>query len=271
MIKRPKIRILLLIIAVVSLQAALGSVELDPAVGHLVIPDTTVSTVHPDTLIVESFEQYLLPVRIYGGDSVSAISLRLNIPKTFLVADSLLVNRDATGYLTNITESVVILAWSSVNPLILPDGDTLVSLLVSTLDLESLEYPILIEADPATEFADPSAGIIDSVILSIPALRLPVVDPPDTTSGTTVRVLPNPFKEKAEVEFYLDNESRVIISLYNDAGQFVFAFPDQFYAKGLHHQILHTADMPGIVLFLRFEADDGNKVTTRVIKLLPLR
>jgi hypothetical protein len=266
-----KFKILLLFLTLLWLHPAQGSLLQVGSNDFMALPDTTVSTAHPDTLIVGSFEQYLLPVRISGADLVSAISLRLNIPKAFVAADSLLVKSGVTGYLTSITDSVVILAWSSVNPLVLIDGDTLVSLLISTLDLEGLDNPILIEADPATEFADPQAMIIDSVILSIPAMRLPVIDPPDTTSGTTVRVLPNPFKDQAKVEFYLNRESRVRISLFNDAGLLVFAFPDQVCLKGLHNQILHTADLPGNILFLRFEADDGENTTTRVIKLLPLR
>ncbi len=133
-----KFKILLLFLTLLWLHPAQGSLLQVGSNDFMALPDTTVSTAHPDTLIVGSFEQYLLPVRISGADLVSAISLRLNIPKAFVAADSLLVKSGVTGYLTSITDSVVILAWSSVNPLVLIDGDTLVSLLISTLDLEGL-------------------------------------------------------------------------------------------------------------------------------------
>ena len=58
-------------------------------------------------------------------------------------------------------------------------------------------------------------------------------------------VYPNPFKDEAIIQFYLVNESKVSLELYNLTGQKIRAVLDDAYLeKGIQHFSLNRNNLP---------------------------
>jgi len=234
-------------------------------------PDTTVSLVYDDTLIVQSYSDFDVDVKIQSGKKISAISLGLFFSDQYLRVDSVILTGVAQGYFYSVNDSLVTLAWSNVVPIDIPDNGTLITLKMKSLDLTALASSLKFEVDVNSEFADESANVIDGVVLILPEIYWPAPDPEDTLSGKYVKVYPNPFKENTIVEFYLESDSHVKITLCNVAGESLSPFADASYAKGFHQVPVSVVNFSKGIYLLKFEADDGVKAWSALIKIMSIR
>lgn len=68
------------------------------------------------------------------------------------------------------------------------------------------------------------------------------------------KVFPNPTKSDLNLEFYLEKESAMTVTLINQIGQIVFDLPVKKYDAGRQIVLLNTANLPSGVYFYRCEA-----------------
>lgn len=77
---------------------------------------------------------------------------------------------------------------------------------------------------------------------------------------------PNPFNPVATVEFGVVEPGRVVLTLYNVAGQEVRKLVDQQFEPGVHRAVLSAAGLGSGVYFCRMTAGDFT-ATTRLVLL----
>jgi hypothetical protein len=261
------------LIGPIPAMSAGNSVALDerPAYNGVIHPDTTVSLVYEDSLVVLSYTDFTLPVKMAGDYNISAVSLGIYFPVDYIQITSVDLANGTQGFYYHISDSLFSLAWSSVNPIHVGDGGTILSLHMHSLDLSALQQPIFLKVDPASEFADETANVIDSVVLVIPEIVFPVTDPGDTLSGTYVKVFPNPITKSGLVEFYLESDSKVSITVCDQLGQTLAPISDAAYEKGFHQVPIPDIYLAKGIYLLKFEADNGEKKYIDVIKLMSIK
>jgi hypothetical protein len=201
------------------------------------------------------------------GHDISAISLGFVFPEEYLEITGMEMAGGVQGYSYNVTDSLFQMAWSAVNPINIADNGMVISLEMRSKDLSDLDGTIRLELGATSEFADDSANIIENVVLQIPEISLPV---PDTMSNF-VKVYPNPFRDDAVVEFYLELECQVKIDICNAAGAYIMNVAEGSFPMGLHQVSLAAINFKKGVYILKFESNDGTRAESKLIKIIPYR
>ena len=171
-----------------------------------------------------------------------------------------------TGFYYNIQDSLFTLAWSSVDPITIANGELLLSLSMTSTDLSQLTGTLKVKLDVASEFADESAAVIPDVVLQVPEMRYVL---PDLDSNF-VNVFPNPFSGTAYVEFFLESESQVKVTLCTLSGQELRTLADGNYTSGLHRIPIAATNYSKGLYLLKFKADNGTRTNNKLIKILAL-
>lgn len=227
----------------------------------------TVNLVYEDTLILPSFTEFDLPVKLKTGAGISAMSLGFYYPQDLLEISGLELAAGFQGYNYNITDSSIIMVWSAINPVTIPDNDTLLTLKMKTMELSGLTGTIKLDIYELSEFADGSANIIEGIVLEMPEIRYLEPDIDDSLGQNYVRVFPNPFDDFITINFYLEEESRVKISLCNPAGVEV-KHEESIYPEGTHREVLYAADFAKGIYLLKFEIATQDSNYAKMFKIL---
>jgi len=230
--------------------------------------DPTVSLEYSDTLIMPSLTEFSIPVKMKSGHEISAISLGFYFPEEYLQITGMELANGTHGFSYNVTDSLFRMTWSDVNPIILADNDTIITLNMKSLDLAALTGTIRLEIYELSELADKSANVIEGVVLEIPEIKY--LEPPDTNDFIS-GVYPNPFDDYTSINFTLDAESEVEISLHNIIGMKIMQVEDATYPEGTHQVKLYAVDVAKGVYFLKFEIRNPDQSQSRVIKIMSIR
>jgi len=229
--------------------------------------DTTVSLVYKDTLSIPSFTEFSIPVKMKAGNEISAISLGFYFPKEYLEITGMELANGTQGFSYNVTDSLFRMAWSDVNPIIITDDDTIITLSMKSLDLTGLTGTIRLGIYESSEFADKSANVIEGVVLEMLEIKYLVPDTNDLIAG----IYPNPFDEYTSINFYLETESKVKISLFNFAGMEIYEAADAIYPKGTHQVRIYAVDLSKGIYLLKFAIINDEQSRTKVIKIMSIR
>ena len=229
--------------------------------------DTTVSLVYKDTLSVPSFFEFSLPVIMKTGQEISAISLGLYYPEGYLEITGIEPANDMQGINYQATDGFFNMVWSNINPVIITDEDTLMTLQMRSLDLAGLSGTIKLGIYEFSEFADQSANIIEGVVLEIPEIKYLIPDTIEFITG----IYPNPFDEFTSINFYLKNESQVEISLFNIAGMEINQLTDAIYPEGAHQVKLYALDLSKGIYLLKFTVKNDEQSSSKVNKIISIR
>jgi hypothetical protein len=231
----------------------------------------TVSLFYHDTLSIPSFTEFSIPVIMKTGHEVSAISLGFYFPQEYLEVTGVEMADGAQGYSYSTTDSLLMIAWSSVTPINILDDGTVVTLKMKSIDLSALSGTIKLGIFKPSEFADQSANVIEAVILEIPEIQYLQPDTSDSLDGNYILVYPNPFKEFTTINFYLKADSKVKISVFNPAGMKILQMPDSDYPQGTYQVYLHAVDFSKGIYVLKFEAISEENSSSKLIKILVIR
>jgi hypothetical protein len=234
------------------------------------LADTTVKLVYTDTLMVTSFYDFTLPVNIRQGGNISAMTLGFFFPTEYLEITGLEMADGIQGSNYIVMDSLFRMAWSAIDPLVVVDHGTVIYLKIKTKEMTGLDETLKLILDATSEFEDESANIIDGVVLEIPEIYFPAPVSPDTTSGHYFRIYPNPFKDDPLVEFYLDDEYQVKITLSNANGEEIKQLTDTVYQKGIHHARLFCGDLAKGTYLLRFDYSGGDESGSELIKVISI-
>lgn len=231
----------------------------------------TVSLLFKDTLTIPSFTEFSLQVKMKTGYEISAISLGFYFPEEYLEITGMELAHGTQGYYYSVTDSLFIMAWSDVSPINIADEDTILTLGMKSLDLAGLTGTIKLRIYELSEFADKSANVIDSVVLEIPEIEYLVPDTVDSLAGNYVQVYPNPFNDYTSIIFYLKNESKVKISLFNLAGMEMKQAVDAIYPEGTHQVKLYGTYLAKGVYLLKFVIMSDDQSNSKLFKIISIR
>jgi hypothetical protein len=226
--------------------------------------DPTVSLEYSGTLIMPSFTEFSVPVKIKTGNEISAISLGFYFPEEYLEITGMELANGTHGFSYNVTDSLFRMAWSDVNPITITDEDTIITLKMKSLDLAGLTGTIRLGLYEFSEFADKSANVIEGVVLEIPEIKYLEPDSNDFISG----VYPNPFDDYTSINFILETESKVKISLFNLVGIKIMQEEDATYSEGTHQVRLYALNLSKGIYLLKLEVINENNSATKLIKIM---
>lgn len=224
---------------------------------------------YKDTLSLPSFYEFDLQVRMKTGYELSAISLGFHYPTEYLQIDSVVLAEHVQGFYSSDTDGLFLMAWSDINPIMIPDEGTLLTFKMKTLDLSELTGTIKLGLYESSEFADQSANIIEGVELEVAEIQYLI--PADTLVADFVTVGPIPFYDYASVDFGLKTDSRVRITLCDLCGNEIYPVTDANYPKGEHEVKLYALDLSNGIYLLKFEIGNSEGSSVKLIKVMALR
>ncbi|MFK7981539.1 MAG: T9SS type A sorting domain-containing protein, partial [Saprospiraceae bacterium] len=99
------------------------------------------------------------------------------------------------------------------------------------------------------DFADLSTSVEEQFVLDI-----------------ELQMTPNPFTEKVQVQFNLEERMNVQLEIYNVTGQLITAQDDETLAAGFHTKEIAAADLKAGVYFFKLRTSQGT-ATTKMIKV----
>jgi hypothetical protein len=230
-----------------------------------------VSLQYGDTLVLPSFAEFDLPVKIKSSYSISAISLGFYFPVEYLVIDTMELIDDSPGAYYNITDSLFRMAWSDISPINVTEDDTIIMLKMNTLDISSLTNTIRLKLYPTSEFADQDANTIDGVLLEIPQIAFLKPDPGDSIGSNYVNIYPNPFDDFTTIYFSLEKESQVKITISTLSGTELKIFEDQTYPEGNYQVRIDGLNLAQGIFLLKFEIGNSEASGSKLFKLLSIK
>jgi hypothetical protein len=183
-----------------------------------------IDLVNDGTMNVVSGEVFELPIRIAKADQFGAITLSLEYNSALIeVVDVTTIE----GMLSNITNGVVSIAWSNLNPMVLADNDVVVTLKAkATGEIASTES--LFRIGMNSEFADPSATVIEPVSLKL----FGVTTEPAALDYFLSTNRPNPFNTSTFIEYTMPETGKVRLSVLDMLGQEIAVLVDATQTAG---------------------------------------
>jgi hypothetical protein len=232
---------------------------------------TSATLVYHDTMIVLSDLDFEIPVTMSPGADISAITIGFYFPPEYIEITGLELADSTIGYYFNVTDSLFVMSWADINPIVLTDNDTVLILKMKTLDLSGLVGTIRLGLYESTEFADQNANIIEGVKLEIPEIELFRPDTVDTITGYYAHVYPNPFDNYATLYFGLSEESEVKVLIYNTEGILMREMGEKTYPAGDHEVKLDGLDFAKGVYFLKFVMRNPEGKKEEMFKIMSIR
>ncbi len=223
---------------------------------------------YQDTLLLNVNQEFDLPVIIKKQSKISAISLGFFYDPVYLEIDSMILAKGTSGFFFSVNDSAFQMAWSSIQPLELEDGDTLLMLNMKALDISDLTNTLRLRLNEISELADTAANPIEDVVLEIPEIGYLIPDHHDSIGESTICIYPNPFRDHATVFFTLKVGSEVKITVNNSSGIEIFTLTDRPYEPGNHEIRLDKLRMPRGIYLLKFEIRNSDNSGQKVFKII---
>jgi hypothetical protein len=161
---------------------------------------------HENSVSVNSFTEFDLPISISSGMNIGAISLGFYYPEEYLEILDIQMSDGSTSLFWSVENGLLKIAWCNLNSLNLNQDDVILTLKLKTKDIDEMINGIYLSLYGRSEFADESAVILQGVEIAVP-----VIDSWTTSVNTQefnsfgFNVYPNPLKLKdvANIDFTL--------------------------------------------------------------------
>jgi len=230
----------------------------------------TIDLVNKGIAEINSYDEFIIPVRVSSGIDIGAISMILNYPEDMIeVMDVYLENsnRKSTEHeslLFNASDGKLSIAWYSLSPMILEADDALLYLKLRTTR-KLISENIIITLYGESQLGDPEANVIQNVELNIP--KLVIVD--NNNSYTLKQNYPNPYIDFTNIEYQIPERGDVTLSVYNMLGEKVATLVREVQAAGYYKVRFNRSDLMSGVYFYKLEVNGTNsnfyKTRTMVI------
>ncbi|MCX6272917.1 MAG: T9SS type A sorting domain-containing protein [Bacteroidetes bacterium] len=220
----------------------------------------TVSIGNEDVMPIVG-EEVEIPVRVSSGMKAGAISLVINLSGGCLSVKD--VRMSGEGSLEfNQTGDELRIAWFTMDPLILNPGDVLLILSchINSGSVNNLSCRWNLGAE--SSFSDGDAQQIDNVYLTYPSL---LKDPKEVYLGQN---MPNPFNHSTEIPYYLPEDGKVTINVFDMLGKVVMNLADELQNSGTHQVRIGENNLrPGVYTY-QLEFHNNNLQTCKSLKML---
>lgn len=229
--------------------------------------ESSVSLVQEGSIVVPSFTEFNLPVKIKEGHEIGAISFGFYYPEEFFEVTGVELKNSSAKFTYSAKDGLFRLAWCDPNAMTVNDQEPMVTLTMKSLNLAGLDQNGFFTIYENSELADKSGAMIDGAVLTIPAIKsLPYgIDGP--SEEFTVKTYPNPFNDHCFIDFTLIKESKVKIILYDYLGGQVKQVDEAVYKKGANQVKFLAPDLaPGFYL-LKIEITSNGQSCSKIMKV----
>lgn len=220
------------------------------------IKEPTVKMISINSLTVDSYSDFTLPVIINQSLQTGAISLVFNYNDQFLdVLDVSMGDSEANQDLIyKVLGNEIRISWMNTNTLHLNKEDAVVNIRFKSKDLTGINNLNFTLNNQLSEFAGSMAQVINSVTLVAPQLRT-------IKDNLMLANYPNPFNVSTQIEYYLPEEGQVYLGVYNINGELIELLVDEQKSSGLHAAVFKNNKLPaGIYIYKIIFAGANNDV-----------
>ncbi|MCP4088485.1 MAG: hypothetical protein GY746_01640 [Gammaproteobacteria bacterium] len=207
----------------------------------------SVNLLYKDTLFVELFREYEVPLRLENSLSISAISLQINYPDDLLEITGVRMEGDNNSSLLFNTENGQLnISWYNLNPLELVNGQILLYLnCVCKSMLEVLEF----EISDNSEFACHNALPIRNVEISLPRIVTKIAADPEIIISMPY---PNPSGDYTQIDYFISDPGTIECTLYNVHGEIVSDKYIYSHSKpGRYNMVLKVTELASGMIFCK--------------------
>ena len=130
------------------------------------------------------------------------------------------------------------------------------------------------ELEANTMYANPSANLIDGIVLSTPSLTTDALTSAGNLTGSalTHKCFPNPFNTVSNIQYTLPATATVEVNVYNSLGGLVKTFVNETQVAGVHTVQLNATDLNGAgVYFYRISVKGDSKTQTGTGSLILIK
>jgi hypothetical protein len=185
-----------------------------------------IDLVYDGTLNVVAGQEFELPIRVAQPMQLGAVTLNLNYNTNLIqVVD---VNQ-ISGMVTNLSNGMVSVAWSSLNPMNLNDNDAILVLKVKALGQVDASQD-LFSISNGSELADAHANIYTDVKLK----AFGITTDPAVTDYFLSSNRPNPFSNNTQIEYTMPESGKVKLSVMDMLGQEIAVLVDANQSAGAY-------------------------------------
>jgi mRNA-degrading endonuclease HigB of HigAB toxin-antitoxin module len=221
---------------------------------------------------LNSNEYYEVPVKVTSDVSLGAMSLIIKFPQDLVeIAGVRLSNYNYNELYYDVNGNELRIVWVQdfYNSMNLKQGDNLFTIKVKTTDNFKAGDVIRFDVaqDLTCELADPQGEVIEHSILSIPrieAISNSTVQSLDNES-VSLDVYPNPASTFVKVNFSINNDELVNISLYNSLGEIVTNIDNTIVAKGNHTSTIDVSNFETGVYYVKMILSNNSVIIKKVV------
>ena len=229
---------------------------------------STVGLVHEGSLLVSSFDEFDLTVKLKTGMQIGAASLGFYFPKEYIdIVGAKLVNGN-TGFPWSSIDGLFKMGWCDINSLNINNDGVVIILRIKTKDLSSLTSSIALDIFEECEFADPLAIPNEMEVVSIPTITTTALGIELNNSITGLSVYPNPITAKSIISFNLDKPGNIQITLVDILGHQINEIVSGNYTSGNHQVELYSKGLKPGIYFLKYTYNSNNQTISDIIKLV---
>ncbi len=224
-----------------------------------------VSLQYEGNLVAESHQQLSIPVVVKNACALGAVTLHFSYPEDLLVVDGVTMAGNNANMMYQAADGVLSVSWYDLTPLILENGDLMLSINVTTGDLSQIDEPILFSLRNNCELADGNGQVIDDMVIAMPMVVTETLGLNDMTDGVfSLTIYPNPVKGKAVLAYELPTEGQVTLTVFNAMGQQMTQVVDERQAAGVHQVEIGSDNWAAGVYYCRLS--HGN--TVEIVKMV---
>jgi|GEM_PF-2420912 len=176
-----------------------------------------------------------IPVRVTDKLEIGAISLVMNIPAQIKAIHNVITKADG-NLLYHVSGETLRIAWFSLNPMHLEAGDELLRIqcqLRQDISANAENWTLTAES----QLADAEGDTYGALTITIPEVLT------DANTFFLSQNIPNPCQTNTEISWFMPEDGKVVISIYDLLGHEVAAFVNANYEKGAHTVVFDAASL----------------------------
>lgn len=216
-------------------------------------------------------KQFKLPVRLIGDHAIGAMTIHLQYDDYLM--DVVDLKSEIPGMLYTIENGWINVAWAEVEPLDVPSGGTLFTLVVEAKE-DIDEYDELFKVNNETQFAGMHCQILEDVHLSIDKVNAKYKYGIEEMAGLyALECFPNPMKESTNIAYALPERGQVKILIVNSLGEVVTKLVDDTQEAG-NYNLNFRAGEYGLgtgVYYCKMVVDGENSEFSDVIRIVYMK
>jgi len=229
----------------------------------------TVSLVYEGTQIIQSFIAFDLTISIKDMIEAGAISLGLIYPEEYMeITGAELLNTNGNAIFT-IEDGLFRIAYADLNGVNYAAGDEMLVVNCMAKDLTSMQEPILVELFEESEFADPTAQVINDVSLVAPELiTLTVgINYPAEEGIWLSENYPNPFSNSTTIRYQIPEFGNVNLKVFDITGAIITELVNSQQKKGGYAVEFNSEGLEPGIYFYKLEFSNSENHNSLVNKM----